>query len=346
MEKMISLSPLWLGILVLAAFALIFLLLPLFKAKEFRNKKHFLLLFIPFYLSGVLALYHYWGASSKVADQIAIDKINNTLVALSQDTQLDPNKVVTTFKQLETELGYSDPALAKLGNLYLELSLHDAAIACFDKAHKKNPQEGSYQEQWIYSHSLRDAGKLPTSVRQLAENVVATHPHKYNLINLLAIDDYFRGNYEKAVFQWQHLLSNDPDLKPEQLTRIQSAIKTAQEKMPGVVKSILKVKVGLNQPLKLNIKPEETVFLFVRQKNGSKMPLAVLKKRVSDLPFVISLDDTHMMIEGSQFIAGTEVEVVAKISKSGDALNKQGDILSKSESCLVKEGETFVELLL
>ncbi len=302
-------------------------------------------------MATVLGLYAYWGGSNKVSDKLAIDKINQTLATLSTQANLDPDSVMLAFSQLEKELAYSAPAQAKLGGLYSELGMFDNAIASFEQALDLNPQDSDYLEQWIYSHSLRQGGKLPKAVREEAESLVAKDPQKYNIINLLAIDDYFHENYLKAITQWQHLLVADTELKPEQMIRIQSAIKTAEEKLDkNIEKSsagiAFKVNVKLKEASNSQIGPDDTVFLFVRHKMGSKMPLAVLKKRADELPFTVCLDDKHMMVPGSKFIPGTEVEVVAKISKSGDPLQKDGDIVSKSATLTVQEGESVVEFVL
>lgn len=349
MAKIVTILPLWSGLVGLAIFALILLLLPMLRAKA-QNKK-FLLFFVPSYLIVSMGLYLFWGGVSQIEDKLAIDKIDSLLKDLATSNQISPEQVKSAFAKLEKTVDYSSPALAKLGGLYCELSLFDSAIACYEKAMVKEPDNTAYLEQWIYSYSLRFEGKLPEAVRKRAEDLIQADPQKYNIINLLAIDDFFREKYADAISQWQHLLMADPALSQEQITRIQNAIKTAQEKQSKILSKskndiAFKIKVRVKEASKSQIAPQDTVFLFVRSKIGSKMPLAVLKKKAHEIPFTVCLDDKQMMIPGAKFVLGSEVEVVAKISKSGDPLNKEGDIISSSTSLTVKPGESAVEIIL
>jgi hypothetical protein len=53
------------------------------------------------------------------------------------------------------------------------------------------------------------------------------------------------------------------------------------------------------------------------------MPLAVLKRPVSELPFEFTLTDEMSMVRGSGISSVAEVIVTAKISTTGDALQTE-----------------------
>lgn len=66
-----------------------------------------------------------------------------------------------------------------------------------------------------------------------------------------------------------------------------------------------------------------TVFVLAKAVNGSPMPLAVLKRPASELPFEFTLTDEMSMLQGSGISSVAEVIVTAKISTTGDALQTE-----------------------
>jgi len=63
----------------------------------------------------------------------------------------------------------------------------------------------------------------------------------------------------------------------------------------------------------------ETVFIFARAISGPRMPLAVLRRPVSELPVEFELNDSMAMTTGFRLSGFSEVIIGARISASGDA---------------------------
>jgi cytochrome c-type biogenesis protein CcmH len=72
--------------------------------------------------------------------------------------------------------------------------------------------------------------------------------------------------------------------------------------------------------------PGDTVFVFARPETGSRMPLALTRLRVSDLPAAFRLDESTAMGGGAGTSGAGRVVVVARVSKSGDAAPASGDL--------------------
>jgi cytochrome c-type biogenesis protein CcmH len=85
-------------------------------------------------------------------------------------------------------------------------------------------------------------------------------------------------------------------------------------------------RVTLDPALVGKASPDDTVFIFARAAQGPKMPLAILRKQVKDLPISFSLDDSMAMSPAMKLSSFPEVVVGARISKSGTALPQPGDI--------------------
>jgi cytochrome c-type biogenesis protein CcmH len=75
---------------------------------------------------------------------------------------------------------------------------------------------------------------------------------------------------------------------------------------------------------------------------GTRMPVAVLRQRAQDLPLKFTLDDSLSMSPQARISAAQEVEIEARVSKSGMAKAEPGDLISTVQT--VKVGARGVTL--
>ena len=73
------------------------------------------------------------------------------------------------------------------------------------------------------------------------------------------------------------------------------------------------------------MRPGDTVFIVARAAQGPRMPLAILRLRVSDLPARCTLDDNSAMDPALRLSRFQEVVVTARISRGGEALPRSGE---------------------
>ncbi|MDH3513710.1 MAG: hypothetical protein OEM83_02430 [Gammaproteobacteria bacterium] len=88
----------------------------------------------------------------------------------------------------------------------------------------------------------------------------------------------------------------------------------------------LKVTVSLSPALEKKAAPDDVVFIFARAKEGPRMPLAIVRKQVKDLPATVVLDDSQGMGPHSTLSNVPELVVIARVSKSGTADARDGDL--------------------
>jgi cytochrome c-type biogenesis protein CcmH len=88
----------------------------------------------------------------------------------------------------------------------------------------------------------------------------------------------------------------------------------------------IEVSVSLDPQLAGQVKPDDTVFIFARAAQGPRMPLAIVRKQVRDLPLSVKLDDSLAMSPAMVLSKFSEVSVGARISRSGNAMPQSGDL--------------------
>jgi cytochrome c-type biogenesis protein CcmH len=88
--------------------------------------------------------------------------------------------------------------------------------------------------------------------------------------------------------------------------------------------------VTLDPSLAAKAAPGDTVFVYARAAGGSRMPLALQRARVSDLPLRFKLDDSMAMAAGANLSSAGKVIVAARVSKSGSAMAQPGDLTGES----------------
>lgn len=102
--------------------------------------------------------------------------------------------------------------------------------------------------------------------------------------------------------------------------------------------------VSLAPALAGQAKADDTVFIFARAAEGSRMPLAMLRKQVRDLPVQFVLDDSSTMSAASKLSQAGRVIVAARISKGANAVPLNGDLAGQSAAVTVGSKGLLIEI--
>jgi len=101
-------------------------------------------------------------------------------------------------------------------------------------------------------------------------------------------------------------------------------------------------RVEISAALAPKVAVTDTVFIFARAVEGSRMPLAILRIPAKELPKDFQLDDNMGMASGAKLSETPTVIVEARISKSGNAMPQAGDLSGRSGP--VKPGASGVKV--
>jgi cytochrome c-type biogenesis protein CcmH len=90
--------------------------------------------------------------------------------------------------------------------------------------------------------------------------------------------------------------------------------------------------------------PAGTLFVFARAVGGPPLPLAVAKLDPAGLPLEVTLDDSMAMAAGMTLSSAKQVEVIARISASGQVRAQPGDLEGSSGPLALTEGAQQLSL--
>lgn len=89
--------------------------------------------------------------------------------------------------------------------------------------------------------------------------------------------------------------------------------------------------VSLDPSMQDKVSPSDTLFVFARAASGPRMPLAIIRTSVADLPLEFTLDDSLAMNPQMKLSRFNEVVVGARVSKTGNAMPQSGDLSGQSD---------------
>jgi len=88
---------------------------------------------------------------------------------------------------------------------------------------------------------------------------------------------------------------------------------------------VLNVAVSLGDAASRANLPESTVFIIARDPNQPSPPIAAVRRRLSELPATVAIGDADAMIPGRVPSGFDSLEIVARVSISGQPVAQAGD---------------------
>ena len=215
-----------------------------------------------------------------------------------------------------------------LGRTYMAQERAADAAKAFAEAVRLAGREPALLGQWAQAQYFAQNKQWSESLQQLTDEALQADPEEVTSLGLLGIAGYEAGRYADAVRYWERLVAALPAEDPSR-EAIQSGIARAREQLGDAAPAVatvsapaaasLKVRVELDAALKDKVQPGDAVFVFARALSGPPMPLAVKRLTVADLPAEVSLSDSDAMMPQLKLSKFPEVQLVARVSRAGNA---------------------------
>ncbi len=251
---------------------------------------------------------------------------------------------------------------AILARSYARMARHAEAAAAFEKAVALAPNDPSLLADYADTVAMKNERSLEGEPTKLVERALKIDPENPKALALAGTAAFNRKDYTAAVRHWERLAQVTPGDAPfmpqlqssidearslagmppaQRVARAGPAAPMAARAAPGAAPAdggapatasaaTVTGTVRLSPELTKQAAPNDAVFIYARAAAGSRMPLAILRHQVKDLPLNFKLDDNMAMSPAAKMSLFPRLIISARVSKSGQAMQAPGDLTGES----------------
>lgn len=293
------------------------------------------------------------GLYAGLGEPVALDPMSAK--APQQASPMEMLKMAENLAQRLEENPDNLQGWVMLGRTYRSLEQFDKSIQAYDRALKLSADDDLSLER-VEVMAMKTQGNFEGEPWRVIRDILQRDPQNYGALLMAGSASFAHTKYEDALNFWlaarKTLDAQNPDL-PE----LDNAIASVQEKLgikPGSMAAGQAVvstqapapsaapaagasasadsagsvsgQVTLSAALKSKVGPSDVVFVYATPANGERMPLAIFKTTVAQLPLSFRLDDSTAMSPERKLSSAGEVFVKVRVSKSGNAMPQSGDL--------------------
>ena len=262
--------------------------------------------FVPVLAAG---LYAYIGTPYDPDQQTEMPSVEEMVSSLAERLEDNPADVV----------GWK-----MLGRSYIQLGRIDEAITAFETASElESGRNGdtliSLGEAWL----IKDRETIAGKGGQLIESGLALSPNNTQGLFYGGLVALQRGDRGLAADRWEALVAQNP---PDDIRNIlEPRIAEWRAEPAPPMAAIVVADVSADARALEAAGEAAQLYLIARDPARPSPPVAVTRRPVADLPTRIELSDANAMVPGRVPSAFDELEVIARISLSGQPVAQTGD---------------------
>jgi len=239
---------------------------------------------------------------------------------------------------------------ALLARSYVEIGRHADAVPMYEKAMKLIPDDPKLLVDYADALGMLHGRKLAGKPELLIQQALKIDPNHVKALMLAGTVSFDRKEFGQAAHYWERASANlstdaEGEVRRELLSSIAEAKGLAGGKspmvkpvggaatstMPGGQAAAISGTVSLAPSLAGKGAPTDTLFVFARAMNGPPMPVSIVRATKQDLPFAFRLDDSTSPMPSRKLSDAGTVVIVARLSKSGQAMPQSGDLEGMSQ---------------
>ena len=203
-------------------------------------------------------------------------------------------------------------------------------------------------------------GSFEGKPEQLIARALKIDPDEPQALFLAGAAASERKDFSAVAEYWGRL---QPQLEPgsEEAQTLAAAVTKAREiaarmdektgagsgkpaKEAAASKEAISGEVTISGKLASQARPDDLLFVFARAEEGSRMPLAVMRTQVADLPLTFRFDDSMALPGGKKISEFRTVSLEARVAKAGKAQSSSGDLFGSIKG--VKPGSKNNKLVI
>jgi cytochrome c-type biogenesis protein CcmH len=240
-----------------------------------------------------------------------------------------------------------------LGRSYMVMGRYAEAGDAYEQLLKLVGDDANVLLQYTQARVMSNGGQWNSSSIATLQKAAKLEPENPVVLSLSGLLAAQQGHTETAVGLWRKAqqamqpnseeyneldkmiasINNNGASKTDNTPPVQTteSAKSPPQTNTTASASTIEVKVSLAPELLEKTSSEQTIFIFAQALSGPPMPIAVARKKVSELPVVVTLDDSMAMMPTRKLSSFEQVRIAARISQSGSAMPSAGDLEGKVE---------------
>lgn len=224
--------------------------------------------------------------------------------------------------------------LKMLGRSYVQLQRYGEAERAFQRAvDLESANDGQTLADLGEAVVLGQGGRIGERAGQLFENALAVEPGNPKALFYGGIVAIERGNRELAADRWEALLESSPPPEIQEVLEQRIAEWRGEAPPPAVPGAapggggppVVTANVSVSEAASAALGADATVFIIARDPEQPSPPIAVQRRKLSELPASVALDDGDAMIPGRLLSGFDRLEILARASLSGEPTEQPGD---------------------
>lgn len=251
-------------------------------------------------------------------------------------TQAQVEEMVATLAERLKQDPENAEGWFMLARSYNAMGRFTEAAAAYGELAKRMPDESQVYADWADALAAANNRSLAGEPARLIEKALSLDPDNIKALALSGSAAFQASDFAKAAAQWERMLTQLP-ADSELAASIRQGIAEARQQAgmapmteaPAPASAAAGTGITLSGTVALapamadKASPTDVVFIYVRPEGGG-MPFAIVRKTVADLP--VSFDFAGVPSMAGERPIPAKVEIGARISKSGNAGARPGDL--------------------
>ena len=273
--------------------------------------------------------------------------------------------VAVLIEQLEKKVSQNPDdlrGLSLLTNAYMSLRRYADAVPLFERWQALDENNADLLARYADALAMANNGDLTGKPTALLEQALQINPNQIQALWLAAMAADEQHDLPAALvylIRLQGLVVDDKEAHKEIAAMIASARSRAATSgitlsptsntdtalNPSESPARLSILVELDPALEQKVNTTDTLFVYARPISGSKMPIAITRRRAVEFPLRVILDDSLAVMPSQKLSDVEQVEIVARISRTGNAMPTRGDVIGLTRPVTVNTVDTVTVTL-
>lgn len=228
---------------------------------------------------------------------------------------------------------------------YADEKNYPAALQAYRNALPLSPRDVTLMQEYLQVAFVNAGGKATDEINRLVNRILEYSPNNLPVRGLRGRLAFAEGNYRRALGDWQKVLAALPP-EHETAKMLATEVARARQALEATGETVASITVQLQLAPHLSVAEGDTLFVIGRRP-GTRGPPLLVKRLAAPLAFPqqVTLDDGAVMLPDATLADVEQLDLVARVSRSGQPLVQAGDLEGRVGPIAVAAG-TVVALVI